>query len=335
MHVLVELESEDRATICAIFESEPQAQRALDPDSNPTTQVVQWPSCYQPRLGETVQIGDGMVTSHNRQPFQALTEEIFKKSKITELLDRNATLVQRISGLEQRLENKPAFLGRDDDRTPTARQTRDIWSCDDQKQAVERIVADYVKSEKPTLNQRMMLVPDEAAADQLNRLAQDNRIEGGYFDPTRGMAHNHVLLHKGDRVQFLRDDADLGVKDGELGEIVQLFQEHRAIVVAGDRRNADQSEFVIVPLEEYSEIDLAYAATYERSRKMDLYQVFVLADLHAPTREFVDSLTCFRAEVYADLATAYTQFADYLQGQKLENSIDRDADPLGIDRNRD
>ena len=93
-------------------------------------------------------------------------------------------------------------------------------------------------------------------------------------------------------------------------------------------------DVVLVPLNEYAEIDLAYATTYDKAKHMELHQVFVLADSRAPTRQFVESLPAFHVQVYADAVTASTCFPEHADGHYRCPSVDLTADPLGSYRQR-
>ena len=84
-----------------------------------------------------------------------------------------------------------------------------------------------------------------------------------------------------------------------------------------------------VSLNEYADIDLAYATTYDKAEHMELHQVFVLADSRAPTRQFVESLPAFHVQVYADAVTASKCFPEHADGHYRCPSADLTADPLG------
>ena len=217
----------------------------------------------------------------------------------------------------------------------TARQVRDLWLSHRQEDAIASVVRDYVNAEKPTLAGRIIATADAATAVRLNTRAQDMRLGDGSFDPTQGIAHDRILLHVGDRVQFGRTDAELGVKDRELGDVVAIFPQFRTIAVAIDERKLPGAEVVLLSLNEYPDIDLAYATTYDRAKHMELHQVFVLADSRAPTRQFVESLPAFHLQVYADAVTASKCFPEHADGHYRCPSVDLNADPLGAYRQRE
>ena len=176
------------------------------------------------------------------------------------------------------------------------------------------------------LTERIMLAPDNDTVVHLNRLAQGNRTQQDSFDASRGVAYNHVLLQRGDRVQFYRTDEELGVTDADLGEIIGLSPSQRTAVVAIDRRDMKASELVFVSLEDYLDIDLGYATTYDRAANLQLRQAFLLADGSA--RQVVDSLSAQDVGIYADKLTACSQFPELAGNQEMGQSIDMEADPI-------
>lgn len=317
-----------KARINGIYESEEQALRSIGPERPPNDVVFKWPMLEPPRFAQPVDVHNGQVVPLKHSRLLDALDNALRRDEISHLFQMNDALTKHVSHLEGQLPKKPAVHVNDRDPEPAARQVRDLWLCRGREDAIARIVRDYVNSEKPTLVGRIIAAPDAATVAHLNTQAQQHRLADGNFDPTQGLAHNRVLLHAGDRVQFCRTDNKLGVTDRDLGDVVALFPEFRTIAVALDDRKTPGSDVVLVPLKDYADVDLAYATTYDKAPKMELHQVFVLADSHAPTRQVVDALPGFHVEIYADAITASRFFPEQSTGHDLCQSVDLTADPL-------
>jgi hypothetical protein len=74
---------------------------------------------------------------------------------------------------------------------------------------------------------------------------------------------------EGDRIVFLENDRDLGVKNGMLGKVLSV--ERDAIQVQLDGRTADRSDLVTVPVNSYQAIDHTYVAMTRHRDSAQLY----------------------------------------------------------------
>jgi hypothetical protein len=312
---------------------EPTTDKTLEEEQTVFSQPVE----HSATPGESPTIDEPEAFSRRRSGLLDLVELVFKRQELAQLHRANEILAKYNHQLHQRVErDNTKVYHAQHRREHTDRQVRDLWISATMKTAQENLVADYVRAEEPILAKRVMLVPDPETAANCNRLAQENRIDPITFDNTEAIAHDRTLFYVGDRVQFFRaEDRDLGVKDGDLGEIIAISPPERTLAVALDRCKMEASQLVLVPLREYPHIDLGYATTYDRTHKLSpLYHSFVLADLRAPTRHVVDSLSCFHVEIYGDALTACTHFPELAGHQVHGQGVDLEADPLAEYRNR-
>jgi Ti-type conjugative transfer relaxase TraA len=130
----------------------------------------------------------------------------------------------------------------------------------------------------------------------------------------------------GDRVMFLKNERELGVKNGTLGTIQSLTQTRMAVML-------DDGRAVAFDVKDYANIDHGYAATVHKSQGMTVDRVHVLAtpgldrhaayvalsrhrdsvDLHYGGDDFADSGKLVRAlsrERGKDMASDYERVAE-------------------------
>lgn len=75
-----------------------------------------------------------------------------------------------------------------------------------------------------------------------------------------------------DRIVFLENNADLGVKNGMLGTVTEVHTDRLVVAVDGRR-----GEGVVVPMETYQAIDHGYATTVHKNQGATVDRAFVLA----------------------------------------------------------
>ena len=79
----------------------------------------------------------------------------------------------------------------------------------------------------------------------------------------------------GDRIVFLENNRDLGVKNGMLGTVEAV--EPHAIRVRLDGKVADEPRTVNVPMNDYQTVDHGYATTIHKNQGATVDRSFVLA----------------------------------------------------------
>jgi Ti-type conjugative transfer relaxase TraA len=114
----------------------------------------------------------------------------------------------------------------------------------------------------------------------LNELARGNLREAGVLgeDVTINAERGDRSFAPGDRVMFLRNDRELGVKNGSLGEIEKVTPQHMAVKLDDGRR-------VSIDTKDYAHVDHGYAATIHKAQGVTVDRTHVLAtpglDRHA------------------------------------------------------
>ena len=122
---------------------------------------------------------------------------------------------------------------------------------------------------------------------------------------------------EGDRIVFLENDRDLGVKNGMLGKVLSV--ERDAIQVLLDGRTADKSDLVTVPVNSYQAIDHGYATTIHKNQGATVDRAFVLASGTMDRHLTYVAMTRHRegAQLYADRQ----EFTDRKAGQLVAHGV--------------
>jgi Ti-type conjugative transfer relaxase TraA len=98
----------------------------------------------------------------------------------------------------------------------------------------------------------------------------------------------------GDRVIFLRNDKNLGVKNGSLGTVLKIDSEKPApSMVVG----LDTGPTVAIDLKQYRDIDYGYAATIHKTQGATLDRAFTLATKHFDKHAAYVSMSRHREDV--------------------------------------
>lgn len=142
---------------------------------------------------------------------------------------------------------------------------------------------------------------DDVAA--LNGLARESMRAAGALGEDRSIATSRGtrVMADGDRVMFLRNERDLGVKNGTLGT-VKLADAAALSVQLDDGRS------VRVDLKSYNDVDHGYAATIHKSQGSTFDRAHVLASGHMDRHAAYVALSRHRDRV--DLHYSREAFAD-------------------------
>ncbi len=114
----------------------------------------------------------------------------------------------------------------------------------------------------------------------LNELARGRLREAGALgeDVTIKAERGDRSFAPGDRVMFLRNDRELGVKNGSLGEIEKVTPQHMAVKL-------DDGRSVSIDIKSYAHVDYGYAATIHKAQGVTVDRTHLLAtpglDRHA------------------------------------------------------
>ena len=184
-------------------------------------------------------------------------------------------------------------------------QTRD--------EARGEIVRDVLKdmSERPD-GSRIVLAHRRADVRELNGAIRAARQEGGELLGERSYATNdgERRFAVGDRVLFLENNRDLGVKNGMLGT-VQEAEEGRLVARLDNARGPGLGREVSVSTADYASIDHGYATTIHKSQGATVDRAYVLSSGSMDRHLTYVAMTRHREE--ATLYAGRDEFKD-LQG---------------------
>ncbi|RYF06061.1 MAG: hypothetical protein EOO40_09570, partial [Deltaproteobacteria bacterium] len=171
----------------------------------------------------------------------------------------------------------------------------------------------------------IMLAGNAEDVRALNDAARALRHTAGELGPafTVQTSSGDREFAPGDRVCFLRDDRDLGVKDGTLGTVEALHSTHMHVRLDAGPDEQTASRHVACDLAVYTELEHGYAATLHRAQGLTADHAYIVA-----SRDF-------------DAHTTYVAFTRHTQSAELHYSAtefatqDRLCDALGQERARD
>ena len=150
--------------------------------------------------------------------------------------------------------------------------------------------------------------------DELNGLARDRMKRDGTLvseiavKTTRG----ERLFAAQDRIMFLRNERELGVKNGSLGTIEQVDRARIAV-------RLDDGQHVAFDVKDYADVTHGYAATIHKAQGLTVDRVHVLATPGLDRHAAYVALSRHRDEVH--LHYGRDDFAD---GQRLARTLSRD-----------
>ena len=153
-------------------------------------------------------------------------------------------------------------------------------------EAKHAIVEDYLadRVERPQ-GSRVAMAHRRSDVRALNDAIRSDLQERGFL--ARGQENGELsyqtndgarLFASGDRIVFLQNDRDLGVKNGMVGTVRTV--ERDALLVSLDGWNSGAgagADFVVVPTESYQAFDHGYATTIHKNQGTTVDRAFVLA----------------------------------------------------------
>ncbi|MCW2337488.1 Ti-type conjugative transfer relaxase TraA [Sphingobium sp. B2D3A] len=127
---------------------------------------------------------------------------------------------------------------------------------------------------------RIILTHTNEECDELNGLARDRMKRNGTLvtDIAVKTTRGERLFAAEDRIMFLRNERELGVKNGSLGTVEQVDRSRMAV-------RLDDGRHVAFELKDYSDVTHGYAATIHKAQGVTVDRAHVLAtpglDRHA------------------------------------------------------
>ena len=131
-------------------------------------------------------------------------------------------------------------------------------------------------------NTQIMLSYTRKDAQELNYIARDLRHKLGEL----GEAHvlqtskGYKKFAENDRIYFLKNDRQIGVKNGSLGTIEKIDNNLLTIKVDKADTQSFENTKVTIDLDKYNHIDYGYAATIHKAQGVTVDRSYLLASKH-------------------------------------------------------
>ncbi|WP_234967702.1 AAA family ATPase [Pontibaca methylaminivorans] len=161
---------------------------------------------------------------------------------------------------------------------------------------------------------RIILTHTNAEVRELNEAARDRMRDAGDLgeDVRVTVERGERSFATGDRVMFLQNERDLGVKNGTLGTIEQVSAQSMTV-------QTDDGRSIAFDLKDYNRIDHGYAVTIHKAQGMTVDRTHVLATPGMDTHGSYVALSRHRDGM--DLHYGRDDFANQ---DKLINTLSRD-----------
>ncbi|NEK47000.1 Ti-type conjugative transfer relaxase TraA, partial [Rhizobium leguminosarum] len=161
----------------------------------------------------------------------------------------------------------------------------------DRAETLKAIIADYVADRSANPNDTRIAMAhrrDDVRAINAGIRAQlqesgelakgSNNPSGDKGEELAYQTHNGKRsFARGDRIVFLENDRDLGVKNGMLGEVVAVAPDAIQVRLDGKAQTQDGQRQVTVPVNRYQSFDHGYATTIHKTQGATVDRSFVLA----------------------------------------------------------
>ncbi len=175
-------------------------------------------------------------------------------------------------------------------------------------------------------NSRIILTHTNDEVRELNAAARERLRANGELgsDIAMHVERGERSFAEGDRVMFLRNDRELGVKNGSLGTLQSVSKQSMAVTL-------DDGRSVAFDIKDYAHIDHGYAATIHKSQGVTVDRAYVLATPGMDQHSSYVALSRHRESV--SLHYGQDDFAD---AGKLARSLSRErTKDMALDYARD
>jgi Ti-type conjugative transfer relaxase TraA len=133
------------------------------------------------------------------------------------------------------------------------------------------LILAHSRADVAELNQRARSVLKERG-DLGGDVKVETWREVTHEDGSTGIARGQRLFATGDRMMFLKNDRELGVKNGSLGTVTSVGRDSIRVALDGK-----QQREIIFDLRDYGAIEYGYAATVHKAQGTTVDRAFVLA----------------------------------------------------------
>jgi len=149
----------------------------------------------------------------------------------------------------------------------------------------ERLVRDWSERRTKRLSGTLILAGTREAVTDVNARVQKARIAGGELRPSKSVqASRGKRFYEGDRVLFTKNNARLGVHNGDFGTIEKVSRRfpNRASRLTIRLDEVDDSQGLPIPIRvtiecrDAEHLDLGYAVTVHKAQGATVEQTFVL-----------------------------------------------------------
>ncbi|TAZ05009.1 Ti-type conjugative transfer relaxase TraA [Rhizobium ruizarguesonis] len=194
----------------------------------------------------------------------------------------------------------------------------------DRAETLKAIIADYVADRSAHPNDTRIAMAHRrddvrainagirAQLQERGELAKANNPPGDKGEELSYQTNNGKRsFAPGDRIVFLENDRDLGVKNGMLGEVIAVQPDAIQVRLDGKAQTQDGQRQVTVPVNRYQSFDHGYATTIHKTQGATVDRSFVLASTTMDRHLTYVAMTRHREEVqlYAGLDAFKTERA--------------------------
>ncbi|MBY2977680.1 Ti-type conjugative transfer relaxase TraA [Rhizobium leguminosarum] len=194
----------------------------------------------------------------------------------------------------------------------------------DRAETLKAIIADYVADRSANPNDTRIAMAhrriDVAAINagirarlqERGELAKSGNPPGDKGEELSYQTNNGKRsFARGDRIVFLENNRDLGVKNGMLGEVIAVQPDAIQVRLDGKAQTQDGQRQVTVPVNRYQSFDHGYATTIHKTQGATVDRSFVLASTTMDRHLTYVAMTRHREEVqlYAGLDAFKTERA--------------------------
>ncbi|TBF89276.1 Ti-type conjugative transfer relaxase TraA [Rhizobium leguminosarum] len=186
----------------------------------------------------------------------------------------------------------------------------------DRAETLKAIIADYVADRSANPNDTRIAMAHRrddvrainagirARLQERGELAKGTNPLGDKGEELSYQTHNGKRsFARGDRIVFLENNRDLGVKNGMLGEVIAVQPAAIQVRLDGKAQTQDGQRQVTVPVNRYQSFDHGYATTIHKTQGATVDRSFVLASTTMDRHLTYVAMTRHREEVqlYAGL----------------------------------
>jgi len=215
----------------------------------------------------------------------------------------------------QRDATRQLATGRTSEAIAAYEQGGRVHSAETREQARSELIDrwDRDRAASPGTS-RIILTHTNDEVRELNLAARERLRAGGQLgeDVTINVDRGERSFAAGDRVMFLKNERELGVKNGTLGSVRSVTQTRMAVML-------DDGRAIAFDVKDYASVDHGYAATVHKSQGVTVDRAHVLATPGLDRHAAYVALSRHRDSV--DLHYSRDEFSD--QG-KLARALSRE-----------